>query len=282
MDGVPLFSLWKYALPHAKLLKLRGCLNSTTTMILTRMEGRLDKLDKVMGERMPSGLNGSSNNCNESCESNAHEHRGESFDEALTAAKQMGIVEEDESLDVDGYDAAAKLRALLVVLTRSHSNIDIPSIEDIPKDSIRKVTWEDIRRAYLDGRKRYRLVASAELVSSPLPDTKFTQHMNRIRDTSPSQHPTTEKTSSSSTTTKSNHNNRSNTPPMKTSVKKTWKASVQLELIPPSDTLYNLSGTSSSIEICTDVLGPVTVVSTDPTLVDTAYGLFSDIVRVAS
>lgn len=63
---------------------------------------------------------------------------------------------------------------------------------------------------------------------------------------------------------------------------KVWNAQVQLELVKPSDPIYNLKGTSSSIQLYTDVLGPITMVSTDPTLVDTAYGLFSDIVRVAS
>lgn len=223
MDGVPIFSLWKHTLSHAILLSLRGCLNSTTTLILTRMEGQLDK----------SG---------DACQ-------GESFEDALAAAKQMGVVEEDESLDVDGYDAAVKLRALLVVLSSSShscSNVTIPSIENIPRDSIRSITQDRIRQAYLDGRKKYRLVASAELVDLPLP---------------------------------TNGQNSSQQP---LGHDKSWNARVQLQLLTPDDPLYNLSGTSSSIQFCTNVLGPITVVSTDPTLVDTAYGLFSDIVRVAS
>lgn len=57
---------------------------------------------------------------------------------------------------------------------------------------------------------------------------------------------------------------------------------MQLELVSPTDSIYNLTGTSSSVQFFTDVLGPITMVSTDPTLVDTAYGLFSDIVRVAN
>jgi homoserine dehydrogenase len=61
-----------------------------------------------------------------------------------------------------------------------------------------------------------------------------------------------------------------------------WKASIQLEQIVRTDPIYNLSGTSSSVQFHTDVLGPITMTSTDPTLVDTAYGLFSDIIRVVS
>ncbi|KAL3763451.1 hypothetical protein ACHAW5_002703 [Stephanodiscus triporus] len=213
MDGVPVFSLWKYALPRARLLSIRGCLNGTTTMILSRMEG-----DREGG----SG-------------------DGEQFHEALLAARRMGIVETDESLDIDGYDAAAKLRALLVVLSGPRgptcdatTRTIVPTMDEIPRDSIRDVTREDIRRAYADGRRKYRLVASARLVDVP------------------------------------------------SSIRPRWEASVRLKLLPPSDPLYNLTGTDSSVQFCTDVLGPVTVVSSNPTLVDTAYGLFSDIVRVAS
>jgi len=212
MDGVPIFSLWKYALPHAKLISIRGCLNSTTTMILTRMEGNLDESYS----------------------------NGESFEEALNAAKQMGIVEEDESLDVDGYDAAVKLRALLVVLTAksacSNANISIPSMDEIlsGETSIRNVKREDICCAYANGRQKYRVVATANLIDYG-----------------------------------HGHSKR-------------WEASVQLQLLAPTDPLYNLSGTDASVTFGTDVLGPVSVVSSNPTLVDTAYGLFSDLVRVAS
>ncbi|KAL7553098.1 hypothetical protein ACHAWF_018745 [Thalassiosira exigua] len=216
MDGVPLFSLWKHALPRAKLLSVRGCLNSTTTVILTRMEG-----DPSEGRSV-----------------------GESFREALDAAQKMGIVEADESLDVDGYDAAVKLRALLVAFASSPDSSDeayVPTMDEIPRDSIRNVSGEDVRRAYADGRKKYRLVASADLVEGsddPSNDGRATR--------------------------------------------RTWKASVRLRLLPPSDPLYNLSGADASVTLGTDVLGPVTVVSTDPTLRDTAYGLFSDILRIAS
>lgn len=219
MDGVPIFSLWKHTLPHAKLTSLRGCLNSTTTMILSGMEGNLED-----GE------------CN-----------GESFEEALDAAKRLGIVEEDESLDVDGYDAAVKLRALLVCC---NAELPVPTMEEIPRDSIRQVTREDIRRAYANGRKRYRLVATAKLIDSPSANN--------------------EQTKTDANAASNNH-----------LTSKVWEASVRLLLLPPSDPLYNLSGTDASVQFSTDVLAPVTVVSSNPTLVDTAYGLFADIVRVA-
>lgn len=198
MDGVPIFSLWK-TMPHARLSNVRGCLNSTTTVILSRMEGDLDD---------PSS-------------------KGETFEQALQHAKDMGIVEADESLDIDGYDAAVKLRSLLVVM--SGVNASVPSLDDIEMESIRDVTVEKIRRAYSDGKRKYRVVASARLDESD-----------------------------------------------------EWDAAVRLELLSPSDPLYNLKGSDASCQLSTDCLGPVSVVSTDPTIVDTAYGLFSDIIRVAS
>ncbi|KAL3794583.1 hypothetical protein HJC23_008039 [Cyclotella cryptica] len=218
MDGVPIFSLWKHTLPNAILTKIRGCLNSTSTMILTRMEGR----------------------------------DGETFEEALRAAKEMGIVERDESLDLDGYDAAVKLRALLVVFSSLHTSegvkIVVPSIEDIPRDSIRSITREDVQQAYADGAKKYRLVATAELVDASKSNAPCSRNLavddsNRIQ---------------------------------------LWNAKVQLEAVSHADPIYNLTGTSSSVQFHTDVLGPITMVSTDPSLVDTAYGLFSDVVRIAS
>ena len=197
MDGVPIFSLWK-TMPHARLRQVRGCLNSTTTVIISRMEGELDD---------PSS-------------------QGESFEQALQYAKDIGIVEADSSLDIDGFDGAVKLRALLVVM--SNVNESVPSLDEIDMESIRHITVEEIRRAYSDGKRKYRVVASARLGES-----------------------------------------------------NEWDAAVRLELIGPSDPLYNLKGSDASCQLWTDCLGPVTVVSTDPTIVDTAYGLFSDIIRVA-
>ena len=121
----------------------------------------------------------------------------------------------------------------------------MPTMDEIPRDTIRGVTRDDLRRAYADGRRRYRLVATAKLLADD------------------------DDVSSSSSSSIGTRRRR-------------WEACVRLELLPPSDPLYNLTGTDSSVRFGTDVLGPVTVVSSSPTLVDTAYGLFSDIARVAS
>ena len=80
MDGAPIFSLFRTALPSARLRSFRGVLNSTTNLILTRMES------------------------------------GESFDTAVRYAQSIGIAETDPSGDIDGWDAAVKVAALTTVL----------------------------------------------------------------------------------------------------------------------------------------------------------------------
>jgi homoserine dehydrogenase len=80
MDGAPIFSLFRGALPAARLRAFRGVLNSTTNLILTRMES------------------------------------GESFDDAVRYAQSIGIAETDPSGDIDGWDAAVKVAALATVL----------------------------------------------------------------------------------------------------------------------------------------------------------------------
>jgi homoserine dehydrogenase len=80
MDGAPLFSTFRAALPAARLLAFTGVLNSTTNLMLSRMEG------------------------------------GESFDDAVAYAQRIGIAETDPSGDVDGWDAAIKVSALATVL----------------------------------------------------------------------------------------------------------------------------------------------------------------------
>lgn len=80
MDGAPIFSLFRETLPGARLLALKGVLNSTTNMILTLME------------------------------------RGETFEQAVAYCQSIGIAETDPSGDIDGWDAAVKVAALATVM----------------------------------------------------------------------------------------------------------------------------------------------------------------------
>lgn len=80
MDGAPVFSIARCGLPGASVQGFSGILNSTTNLILTRMEA------------------------------------GETQEEAITYAQSIGIAESDPSGDVDGWDAAVKVAALATVL----------------------------------------------------------------------------------------------------------------------------------------------------------------------
>jgi homoserine dehydrogenase len=80
MDGVPVFNLVRETMPAVRVLGFRGVVNSTTNHILTALED------------------------------------GEAFAPALARMQAEGIAEADASLDVDGWDAAAKAAALANVL----------------------------------------------------------------------------------------------------------------------------------------------------------------------
>jgi len=120
MDGAPIFSLFRTALPAAQLLSFRGILNSTTNLILGRMEA------------------------------------GESFEEAVSYCQKIGLAETDPSGDVDGWDAAIKVAALVTVL------MGIPlKPQEVDRTGIRAITQEMIAAAKAEG-KRWKLVCMAK------------------------------------------------------------------------------------------------------------------------
>jgi homoserine dehydrogenase len=119
MDGAPIFSLFRTSLPGANLRSFKGILNSTTNLILGRME------------------------------------TGESFDDAVAYAQEIGIAETDPSGDVDGWDAAVKVAALVTVL------MGIPlKPAQVERKGIRDIQSQEIQQA-LDSGLRWKLVCSA-------------------------------------------------------------------------------------------------------------------------
>jgi homoserine dehydrogenase len=119
MDGAPIFSLFRETLPGARLKAFRGLLNSTTNLILTRME------------------------------------KGESFESAVQYAQSIGIAETDPSADVDGWDAATKVAALVTVL------MGVPlTPQQVERTGIREISPEQIAAARTQG-KRWKLVCKA-------------------------------------------------------------------------------------------------------------------------
>jgi len=126
MDGAPIFSLFREALPGARLTAFRGILNSTTNLILTRMEA------------------------------------GEPFAQAVAYAQSIGIAETDPSGDVDGWDAAVKVAALVTVL------MGVPlKPAEVDRTGIREISPQDIQRARDQG-LRWKLVCQARRSGSDL------------------------------------------------------------------------------------------------------------------
>ena len=104
--GTPILDYAKDSLRGERITSFAGILNGTTNYILTNMENGL------------------------------------SFESALKDAKDKGYVEADESLDLDGLDAAAKL----VILANWIMGMKV-TMPDINCTGIRNVTADDIKNA---------------------------------------------------------------------------------------------------------------------------------------
>jgi homoserine dehydrogenase len=124
MDGVPIFSMFRDSLPTVHLRGFRGILNSTTNVIFSGME------------------------------------RGLSFDQSLQEAQHIGVAETDPSNDIEGWDAAVKVAALVRVL------MGLPlRLGDIEREGIGKLSGEMVREGRAAG-KPYKLVCRAQRTDS--------------------------------------------------------------------------------------------------------------------
>jgi homoserine dehydrogenase len=117
--GVPLINVLQRGLAGDSVESVRGIVNGTCNFILTRMED------------------------------------GMTFVDALRIAQERGFAEAEPEFDVDGWDAAQKMRIVAAVA------FDRPVVEE-HVSGIRNVTPEWIGRARLGGNV-IRLVASAKL-----------------------------------------------------------------------------------------------------------------------
>jgi len=124
LDGIPIFSLFQENLPVIHLQGFRGILNSTTNVILAGME------------------------------------EGLSFDAALARAQEIGVAETDASHDIEGWDAAVKVTALVVVLMGEKLR---PA--EVHREGIGKLTGEEVRAARAAGTP-FKLVCSARRAES--------------------------------------------------------------------------------------------------------------------
>jgi homoserine dehydrogenase len=119
-DCLPIFSTFRESLPAARIQSFRAILNSTTSLIIEEME------------------------------------RGRTFEEGIARAVALGVTETDPGYDVDGWDAAVKVCALVRVLMRAPLRL-----EEIEREGIRQLKAERVRESKAAGRP-LKLVARAE------------------------------------------------------------------------------------------------------------------------
>ena len=119
LDGIPVFNLVRETLPVVRVTGFRGVVNTTANFALEAMEG------------------------------------GQELAQAIANMQRAGIAEADPSMDIDGWDAAAKAAALVNVLMDGDLR---PA--DVRRTGIRGLSAAQVRDARAAGR-RYKLVSSA-------------------------------------------------------------------------------------------------------------------------
>lgn len=184
MDGTPIFNLVDETLKFCKVTEINGILNTTTNFVLEELA------------------------------------KGNSYDDAIAEGKKRGFVEADPSMDIEGWDAAAKTAALLNVLM--HADI---TPYDIDRKGIEDITFEKIKEAETRGNV-IKLLCHGTVENGKV--------IGRVRP----------------------------------------------EEIAKGTLLSTITGTSSVISITTDLMSTISVVEHDPEIEQTAYGVFSDLIRV--
>lgn len=186
MDGTPIFNLVDETLKYCKVTEVSGILNTTTNFVLEELA------------------------------------KGKPSDEVMEEGRRRGFVEADPSMDMDGWDAAAKTTALLNVLMKAGI-----TPQDIDRTGISDITSDDIEAAASRG-CLIKLLCRGTIENGKVIGT------------------------------------------------------VKPVEVPKDQILAHIDGTSSVVSITTDLMGKLTVVEHDPELLQTGYGVFSDLVRIVS
>ena len=111
MDGTPVFNLVEHTLKLCKVTAVSGILNSTTNFILEGLAAGTD------------------------------------YNTIMEEGRRQGFVEADPTMDTHGYDAAAKVTALLNVLMDAKI-----TPEDVERKGIEDITAADIKAADAKGK----------------------------------------------------------------------------------------------------------------------------------
>jgi homoserine dehydrogenase len=184
MDGIPVFNLVRETLPGVAIRGFRGIVNTTTQHVLTALE------------------------------------HGEPFSVALERMQAEGIAEADPSLDLDGWDAAAKAAALTNVLLDG----DLTP-HRVPRQGLGTNIAAAVQQAAANGRRLRMVVAGARNGTGV-------------------------------------------------------HASVRLVELEADDVLATLPSTANALVLQTDLLDDVAICQMRGDITQTAYALFSDLVKV--
>jgi homoserine dehydrogenase len=184
LDGTPTFNLMTETLHGNTVSGITGILNGTSNYVLKLLE------------------------------------EGKSYEEAIKAAQDIGLAEADPSMDIDGWDGAAKICAMANILMDAHITPD-----DVEVESVRSVTAEDLADAKGRG-MCIKYICRAEQTADGV------------------------------------------------------KVSVKPEELPREHAYNSVNGTSAVFTLFTDLAGELTIIQTDPGLLQTAYGLYSDLITL--
>jgi homoserine dehydrogenase len=184
MDGAPVFNLVRSTLPGIQVHGFTGALNSTSTLVIEAME------------------------------------RGDTFEEGLAFARNLGVAEADPSFDVEGWDSAAKTAALANVLMDART-----APQAVSTRGITRLTPERVQELARAG-KTVRLISRARRGARGI----------NLR--------------------------------------------VRAEVLETTDLLASVQGTSNVLLLHTDLMGTIGTVSIAPTVEQTAYGVFADLVNI--
>lgn len=110
MDGTPVFNFVEKTLQMAEVTEVSGILNSTTNYILEEIAA------------------------------------GKEYGEIIRKGQEIGFIEADPAMDIEGYDAAAKITALLNVLMDAEITPD-----KVARKGIEDITLGDIEAARSKG-----------------------------------------------------------------------------------------------------------------------------------
>ena len=185
MDGTPVFNLVEHTLKLTRVTEVSGILNTTTNYILEELAA------------------------------------GRAYEDILAAGRKLGFIEADAAMDIEGYDAAAKITALLNVLMDARITPD-----QVDRTGIQHITPHQIRQAAARG-KVIKLLCRG-----------WREEDGTVR------------------------------------------ACVRPTEVDRGDLLAAVDSTSSLVSITTDLMGKLSILEHDPLIQQTAYGIFSDLLRV--